>query len=91
MGNTKSGRKTSISGEIILDYLSKYPQWFPSHSLAQLIYKENKNHFDDPEAVRTLVRYYRGKTGNVHRKQLRDKTFIEYTNRIYKILYKEYS
>ena len=81
MGNKKSGRKTSISGEIILDYLSKYPQWFPSHSLAQLIYKENKNHFDDPEAVRTLVRYYRGKAGNTHRNQLRDKTFIEYTNR----------
>ena len=53
-----AGMKTTMSGKIILDYLEKYPQWMPSHTLASLIYKENKNHFDNSEQIRALVRYY---------------------------------
>ena len=62
MGN-KSGSKPTMSGEIVLDYLSKYPQWMPSNTLASLILKENSNHFTDKENVRYLIRYYRGKVG----------------------------
>ena len=54
-----------MSGQIINDYLGKYPSWMPSHTLASLIFKENSNHFDDKEQIRTLIRYYRGKLGNV--------------------------
>jgi hypothetical protein len=62
MGN-KSGSKPTMSGEIVLDYLSKYPQWMPSNTLASLILKENSNHFSDKENIRYLIRYYRGKVG----------------------------
>ena len=57
------GSNRTMSGQIILDYLEKYPSWMPSHTLASLIYKENSNHFDDKEQIRSLVRYYRGKLG----------------------------
>lgn len=59
----KGGNKTTISGQIVLDYLEKYPQWMPSSTLASLIMKEQSNHFDNHENVRYLIRYYRGKTG----------------------------
>jgi len=58
------GSNRTMSGQIILDYLGKYPSWMPSHTLASLIYKENSNHFDDKEQIRSLIRYYRGKLGN---------------------------
>ena len=59
----KSGSKPTMSGEIVLDYLSKYPQWMPSNTLASLILKENANHFTDKENIRYIIRYYRGKAG----------------------------
>ena len=55
----KGGSKPTMSGEIVLDYLSKYPQWMPSNTLASLILKENSNHFSDKENIRYLIRYYR--------------------------------
>ena len=58
------GSKRTMSGQIINDYLLKYPSWMPSHTLASLIYKENSNHFEDKEQIRSLIRYYRGKLGN---------------------------
>ena len=72
-----AGNKTTMSGKIILDYLAKYPQWMPSHTLASLILKENKNHFDNTEAIRSLIRYYRGKIGNTLRDTLVNKTYKE--------------
>lgn len=59
----KAGRKTTMSAQIVLDYLEKYPQWMPSSTLASLIMKEQSNHFDNHDNVRYLIRYYRGKTG----------------------------
>lgn len=72
-----AGNKTTMSGQIILDYLAKYPKWMPSHTLASLILKENKNHFDNTEAIRSLIRYYRGKMGNALRDTLANKTYKE--------------
>ena len=72
-----AGKKTTMTGQIILDYLEKYPQWMPSHTLASLILKENKNHFDNTEAIRSLIRYYRGKMGNALRDSLAVKTYKE--------------
>jgi hypothetical protein len=72
-----AGNKTTMSGKIILDYLEKYPQWMPSHTLASLIYKENKNHFDSPEAIRSLIRYYRGKLGSQAKKNIANTKHIE--------------
>jgi hypothetical protein len=60
-------KKTTKRAEIVLNYLSEYPEWFPSGSLARVILKENKHSFDDNEEVRSLIRYYRGKQGNANR------------------------
>ena len=68
--------KITTSGQIVLDYLAKYPQWMPSHTLASLILKENKNHFTDKENVRYLIRYYRGKVGEV-KYPLHNNQFVE--------------
>ena len=70
-------RRTTMTGQIILDYLEKYPQWMPSHTLAALILKENKNHFDNSESIRALIRYYRGKLGNKARNYLGVTTYKE--------------
>ena len=70
-------RRTTMTGQIILDYLEKYPQWMPSHTLAALILKENKNHFENSESIRALIRYYRGKLGNKPRQYLGVTTYKE--------------
>lgn len=69
--------KITVSGEIVLDYLSKYPEWMPSAALARLIFKENKNHFENSEQIRSLVRMYRGKQGKIHRETATVKTFYD--------------
>ena len=45
----RGGKKTTMSGQIVLDYLAKYPQWMPSNTLASLIMKEQSAHFDNQE------------------------------------------
>ena len=70
-------RRTTMTGQIILDYLEKYPQWMLSHTLAALILKENKNHFENSESIRALIRYYRGKLGNKPRQYLGVTTYKE--------------
>jgi hypothetical protein len=49
----------------------------PSHTLASLILKENKAHFDNSESIRALIRYYRGKLGPAGRQNIANKTFVE--------------
>jgi len=73
----RGGSKTTMSGQIVLDYLAKYPQWMPSNTLASLIMKEQSAHFDNQENVRYLVRYYRGKTGEGKSTRNTNKQFIE--------------
>ena len=75
-----AGSKPTMSGQIVLDYLAKYPAWMPSNTLATLILKENKNHFTDKENVRYLVRYYRGKTGT-DKISVNNKEYLEKTKR----------
>lgn len=74
-------RKQSMSAQIVLDYLKEYPDWMPSTTLASLVYKENKNHFDNPEAARTIIRYYRGQRGNQLRSNLATTEFKEEVRR----------
>jgi hypothetical protein len=64
--------------DIISTYLSEYPAWFPDAALAKVIYKENPHSFDDPEAARYMIRYLKGKAGNLNRKKnISYKQFIE--------------
>ena len=73
----RGGSNTTMSGQIVLDYLAKYPVWMPSRTLASLIIKENSNHFNDIENVRYLIRYYRGKVGVRNSDKMANKQFLE--------------
>ena len=62
------GKKLS-SGEMVLDYLGRFPS-LSSHKLAELLYSEGGGHFSSKESARCMVRYYRGAKGDVARRQL---------------------
>ncbi len=79
MANNVKGGGETIQGKIIKDYLSRYPEWFPTGSLARIIAKENPHTFDTTEDARNSLKYYKGKSGVNHRKSLADKTFVEHT------------
>jgi predicted phosphodiesterase len=71
-----SGRKTTITGEIVKEYLRKFPK-IQSMTLAKKIYSENKEVFNTLETVRTAIRSYRGKSGKQNRKHLTDRSFVD--------------
>lgn len=75
------GKSTdTIQGQIVKDYLSKYPDWFPHSSLARIIFKENPHSFNTSEDARSSVRYYAGKMGN-DKRTMGDKEFHENVKR----------
>jgi len=55
----------TIVGKIVVEYLKKYPDWFPTSTLARIIAKENPHTFDLVEDARSAIKYYRGKNGEV--------------------------
>lgn len=61
--------------DIVTEYIKKYPK-LASLALARTIYQDHKAMFANVEAVRTLVRYYRGLTGEKNLKQLKDKSMV---------------
>lgn len=66
------GRKrneSSITGQIVLEYLQKYPK-LAKKTLARKIYEENPELFTDVEHARNRVRYYTGALGGKMRKGL---------------------
>jgi hypothetical protein len=66
----------SVKGEIIQSQLKKYPKT-PQLTLAKKIYKENVKVFDNVEAVRSVLRYYTGKSGKRHRDVLATRDYIK--------------
>ena len=52
--------KNAFVSNLIKSYLTKFPN-LPSLTLAKKIYSENNKQFTDIEAVRSCLRYYRGK------------------------------
>lgn len=67
--------KTKISGEIVIEYLHKYPT-VASRKIAELIMKDVPGLFTDAEAARSQIRYYRGACGEKNRKKLTVETYI---------------
>lgn len=63
-------------GDIVKKYLKKFPNK-NSTDIAGLIFNNNKEHFKDTETVRSLIRYYRGKSGNKLFKSLAPIDFIQ--------------
>lgn len=74
-------KKRQNPGEIVISYLSEYPDWFPISALGRIIHKENAHTFDDAEQARALVKYYKGKSGERSRKQITFRQFMEKENR----------
>jgi predicted phosphodiesterase len=68
-------KPVTIVGTIVKEYLTANPK-MQSLTLAKKIYRENKAGFKDAEAVRCIIRRYRGKNGGENLKKLSDKTFI---------------
>lgn len=50
----------------------------PSQTLAKKIFEENKSLFNKWQSVHSLIRYYRGSSGNDGRKKLKDTRFLDY-------------
>lgn len=67
-------RPTSIKGQIVLDYLKKFPNT-PNVTLARKIYKENSISFKDVENVRSIIRTYTGNNGKKSNKYIKNKEF----------------
>lgn len=65
----------SKNQEVIKKYLTDFPNT-ANRSLAQKIYNENKLLFKDAEAVRRVIRYYRGSSGKDNLQQVDDKFLL---------------
>ena len=55
--------KTSITGNVAIDYLKRYPS-APTKTIARVMLKENPTVFSDIEHARTTLRHYRGAKGS---------------------------
>jgi len=62
------GRNKTKRAEIVLSYVKEYKD-YPDLTLAKIIYKENKIHFNSAEDARSLVRNYRGHSGCANREK----------------------
>lgn len=58
---------TTVVGEIVRDYLTRYPDW-PKKRIARLLCKEQPRVFHTEEYARGRIRYYCGQSGSLHRK-----------------------
>ena len=66
----------NVGKDIICEYLERFPET-PTLTLSKLIYKENKECFPRLEAVRSLVRYYRGQNGKYGRDKVSTKKYFK--------------
>lgn len=65
-----------LKSQVVKEYLSKFPD-AKTRPLANLIYKENKELFKEPEYIRNQIRYYRGNQGKQRLKHLSTKEFVK--------------
>lgn len=67
--------KQKIIGNIVTDYLKKYPD-MPALTLAKKIKAENKELPNSVDSIRTLIRFYTGNLGEKDKRQIKDKSFF---------------
>ncbi|MDD4984202.1 MAG: hypothetical protein PHQ43_00235 [Dehalococcoidales bacterium] len=66
-----------IQGKVVAKYLERYPD-MPSLTLARFIAQSEDGHlFANQDAIRTTIRYYRGRQGNRSREFLSDRRFLQ--------------
>lgn len=68
---------SKLKGKIVLEYLNKWGN-LPSNTLARKIYNENSQVFTSVDAVRGIIRYYRGACGVKNLSKLLVKDFVDY-------------
>ena len=69
-----------LDTEIIKEYLKEWNN-LPSLTLARKIYADNAEVFKNVEAVRSTIRYYRGRAGYYNRQKIIDTSFAEEYNK----------
>jgi predicted phosphodiesterase len=69
-------KQPQLTGVVVKEYLEKFPK-IQSLTLAKKIYSENKELYNNVEAVRTQIRMYRGKTGKVNLGKLQSRQFLD--------------
>jgi predicted phosphodiesterase len=67
--------KVTARAEIVKDVLDRFPD-FPSKGLAEKIWRENPLHFNDAEDARSIIRYYRGSSGDRNRANIADRSQV---------------
>lgn len=67
--------------EVVLKYLEEYKD-IGHAPLSRMIYENNRDLFNDSEQARSIIRYYRGKTGNHNRKYLKESKHLEKEARV---------
>lgn len=64
------------TSEIVKNYLTKFPNT-PNLTLAKKIYAENRLEFTDVEHARSVIRKWRGQSGDKKRKEIKDKVYFK--------------
>jgi predicted phosphodiesterase len=75
IGGPGGGSAPGPKGELIKEYLAKY-DGDPSRTIAKALYKDHPLIFDSTDQAASLVRYYRGNSGEKGRRSLSDKRFV---------------
>lgn len=78
--------QSTLRGQVVLEYLKKYPD-IPNLQLARIIYRDNIELFNNQEAVRTCIRYYKGADGNKNRKKLKTRNYVRNFRIVEKVQY----
>jgi predicted phosphodiesterase len=68
-----------ITGDIVKKYLDQYPN-IANLTLAKLIYKENNAMYSSVESVRSLIRKYKGSSGNKALKEMANTKYLTENN-----------
>jgi hypothetical protein len=71
--------KTQITGDIVKEYLIKYPT-ISSNKIAETIIKDIPTLFTNKEAARGVIRYYRGSNGDINRNKLTKDSYFPKIN-----------
>ena len=73
-----NGTKAYFQGrdKVISDVLDKYND-LPSRTIARMLFNQYPAYFPTIEIARVAIQYRRGRTGEAHRKKLKDKRYVK--------------
>ena len=64
--------------KLVLGLLDKFPS-ASTRALSRICYRDNPLFFKDEEDARGVIRYYRGASGPINFKNLKNKKYVRYT------------